>query len=78
MTKVALDITAKHAPDNMGYLDENLFRQTLWHHQPLTDFWMIGRGTVNRLSSLGIKDLYDLAHYPEEIIYQTFGVNGEY
>lgn len=78
LTKVALDITAKHAPDNMGYLDESLFRQTLWHHHPLTDFWMIGRGTVNRLSALGIKDLYDLAHYPEEIIYQTFGVNGEF
>lgn len=34
LTKVALDITAKHTTDNMGYLDEELFRQQLWHHTP--------------------------------------------
>ena len=78
LTKVALDITAKHAPDNMGYLDENLFKQMLWHHTPLTDFWMIGGGTERRLAALGIKDLYDLAHYPEGYLYKTFGVNAEY
>lgn len=38
LTKVALDITAKHSPDNMGYLDEDLFKQLLWHHTPITDF----------------------------------------
>ncbi len=78
LTKVALDITAKHTVDNMGYLDEALFRQTLWHYQPLTDFWMIGPGTVRRLHSLGIKDLYDIAHYSEDILYKTFGVNAQY
>lgn len=78
LTKVALDITAKHAPDNMGYLDEDLFKQMLWHHTPLTDFWMIGGGTERRLAALGIKDLYDLAHYPEGYLYKTFGVNAEY
>ncbi len=78
LTKVALDITAKHAPDNMGYLDEDLFKQMLWHHTPLTDFWMIGGGTERRLATLGIKDLYDLAHYPEGYLYKTFGVNAEY
>lgn len=38
LAKVALDITAKHAKDNMGYLNEDLYRQLLWHHKPLTDF----------------------------------------
>lgn len=78
LTKVALDITAKHAEDNMGFLDENLFKQTLWHHRPLTDFWMIGQGTVNRLNALGIYDMYGIAHCPEKVLYQTFGVNAEY
>ena len=75
LTKVALDITAKHVEDNIGYLDEDVFKQTLWHHIPLTDFWMIGNGTVNRLSRLGIKDLYDVAHYDEKILEKVFGKN---
>lgn len=77
LTKVALDITAKHAPDNMGYLDEDLFRQQLWHHTPLTDFWMIGPGTANHLARLGITDLYGVTQFPESILYREFGVNAE-
>lgn len=78
LAKVALDITAKHAKDCMGYLDEDLFKQLIWHHQPITDIWMIGPGTANRLALLGIKDLYGLAHYNEKILYKLFGINAEY
>ena len=78
LAKVALDITAKHAKDFMGYLDEDLFKQLIWHHKPITDIWMIGPGTANRLSMLGINDLYGVAHYPEKILYKLFGVNAEY
>ena len=78
LTKVALDITAKHAPDNMGYLDEDLFKQLIWHHKPITDIWMIGQGTANRLAKYGIDDLYGVAHFPQKILYKLFGVNAEY
>ena len=78
LAKIALDITAKHSPDNMGFLDEDLYRQQLWHHQPLTDFWMVGKGIEKRLTSIGVKDMYDVAHYPEGILYKVFGVNAEY
>ena len=78
LAKVALDITAKHAKDCMGYLDEDLFKQLVWHHQPITDIWMIGPGTANRLAMLGIKDLYGVAHYNEKILYKLFGINAEY
>lgn len=78
LTKVALDITAKHSPDNMGYLDEDLFKQLIWHHKPITDIWMIGPGTARRLAKLGINDLYGVAHYPEKNLYKIFGVNAEY
>lgn len=78
LAKVALDITAKHAKDCMGYLDEDLFKQLIWHHQPITDIWMIGPGTANRLAMLGIKDLYGVAHYNEKILYKLFGINAEY
>ena len=77
LTKVALDITAKHTPDNMGYLDEELFRQKLWKHTPLTDFWMIGPGTARHLAKLGVFDLYDLTQFPEWILYKEFGINAE-
>ncbi len=77
LTKVALDITAKHTPDNMGYLDDELFRQQLWHHSPLTDIWMIGAGTANHLARLGITDLYGITQFPEYILYREFGINAE-
>lgn len=78
LAKVALDITAKHSLDNMGYLDEDLFKQLIWHHKPITDIWMIGQGTANRLESLGINDLYGVAHCNEKLLYKIFGVNAEY
>ena len=39
---------------------------------------MIGQGTANRLATLGITDLYGVAHCPEKILYKMFGVNAEY
>ena len=78
LAKVALDITAKHTKDCMGYLDEDLFKQLIWHHQPITDIWTIGPGTASRLSMLGIKDLYGVAHYNEKNLYKIFGINAEY
>ena len=77
LCKVALDICAKHKSDNIAYLDEDIFKHTLWHHRPLTDFWMIGKGSETRLNALGIKDLYDLAHYDEKILYKVFGINAK-
>jgi len=51
LTKIALDITAKHAADFIGELDEESYRRTLWDHKPLTDFWRIGPGTAGRPAS---------------------------
>lgn len=73
-----MDISAKHNADRMAYLNEDLYRQTLWHHTPMTDFWMLGNGTERRLHKLGIYDMYDLCQFPIEILYKEFGVNAEY
>ena len=78
LAKIAMDISAKHNADRMAYLNEDLYRQTLWHHVPLTDFWMLGNGTERRLHKLGIYDMYDLCQFPIEILYKEFGVNAEY
>ena len=77
LAKIALDITAKKVPDHMGYLNEELFRETLWHHRPLTDFWGISTGTVRRLERRGIVDMAGIANYPSEILYKDFGINAE-
>lgn len=78
LAKIALDITAKHAKDNMGVLDEQLYRETLWHHKPVSDFWQVGRGISKRLEKYSVTDMYDIAHMDERILYREFGVNAEY
>ena len=78
LTKIALDITAKHSKDNIGYLDEEIYKKELWHHTPLTDFWQIGKGIENRLLNLRLKDMYDVANCEEAILYKEFGINAEY
>ncbi len=77
LTKVALDITAKHSPDFIGELDEKSFLETLWDHRPLTDFWRIGHGISNRLATYGIMTMRDIAHADENLLYKLFGVNAE-
>ena len=77
LAKIALDITAKHAKDHMGYLDEELYRAMLWDHMPLTDFWGVGRGKVNRLSHYGIFTMRDIANADPDLLYRIFGIDAE-
>lgn len=77
LAKIALDITAKHSPDRIGWLTEEKFLKELWHHKPLSDFWQISTGTINRLAKYGITDMYGIAHCSEDILYNEFGVNAE-
>ncbi len=78
LAKIALDITAKHNPNNIGYLDEEKYKKELWHHKPLSDFWQIGKGIERRLTKMGILDMYDIAHAEQKRLYKEFGVNAEY
>lgn len=78
LAKIALDILAKHMPDNIAYLDEAEFKLQLWRHRPLRDFWNIGKGIAKRLARYGLYDLYSVAHTDSKILYKEFGVNAEY
>ena len=78
LAKIALDITAKHSPSNIGYLDEDKYKKELWHHKPLTDFWQIGKGMERRLNKMRIYDMYDIANTEQRKLYKEFGVNAEY
>ncbi len=77
LTKIALDITAKHSPDFIGELDEESYRATLWDHKPLTDFWRIGHGTAARLARYAIYTMRDIASADEDFLYRLFGVDAE-
>ena len=91
LCKVAMDILAKHAPpDSCGVriaeLDELTYRQQLWAHRPLTDFWRVGRGTAKKLEAYGMYTMGDIAqcslgdpngYYNEQLLYKLFGVNAE-
>ncbi len=77
LAKIALDILAKHAADGIASLDEETYRRLLWDHRPLTDFWRIGRGTMDRLSAAGIFTMRQIAQADEDLIYRLFGVDAE-
>lgn len=78
LAKVALDITAKHVPDNIGVLDEESFKQQIWPHRPITDIWGIGPGIAARLAKYHVYDLMGVAALNEGLLYREFGVNAEY
>lgn len=85
LCKIAMDIEAKHMPaDENGVriaeLDEKSYREKLWTHTPLTDFWRLGPGYAKRLARMGIKTMGDLARYSlvgSEKLYREFGINAE-
>ena len=87
LAKIAMDIEAKKSkPDKDGVriaaLDDMSFREKLWTHQPLTDFWRIGRGISKKLEALQLFTLGDVARasldpFSEDKLYKTFGVNAE-
>lgn len=91
LSKVAMDIVAKRIePDQDGVriaeLDEMSYRELLWSHRPLTDFWRVGKGYARKLEERGLYTMGDVArcsigrpseYYNEDLLYQTFGVNAE-
>lgn len=77
LAKIALDITAKHARDHIGFLDEETYRKTLWDHRPITDFWMVAAGTARRLERYGVYDMRGVANLPCDVMYKLFGKDAE-
>lgn len=85
LCKVAMDIVAKHLPaDKNGVriaeLDELGYRQQLWDHRPITDFWRVGRGYARKLERHGIFTMGDVARCSlrnEDLLYKLFGINAE-
>lgn len=77
LAKIALDIISKHSPEFIGVLTEETYREKLWDHLPLNDFWRVSRGTVARLSHLGIRTMRDICQADEALLYKAFGVDAQ-
>jgi len=91
LCKIAMDIEAKHSPPDengarIAELDEYTYRERLWSHRPLTDFWRIGPGTARKLQKYGMFTMGDVARcsigsrgdtHNEELLYKLFGINAE-
>jgi DNA polymerase V len=91
LAKIAMDIVAKHMPADedgvrIAEIDERSYRELLWDHEPITDFWRVGRGTAKRLATHGLYTMGDVArcsigkdadYHNEELLYRVFGVNAE-
>ena len=91
LCKVAMDIVAKKLPADadgvrIAELDEYSYRELLWDHRPLTDFWRVGRGISRKLEANGLFTMGDIARCSlgedhqrrnENLLYKLFGINAE-
>jgi len=80
LAKIAMDIVAKHVDDHIGILDEFSYREQLWNHTPLNDFWRIGSRTEKKLAGYGIHTMGDIAMASltsEDWLYKMFGIDAE-
>ena len=91
LAKIVMDIVAKHLPADrdgvrIAELDERSYREQLWCHRPLTDFWRVGKGIARKLERNGLYTMGDVARcslgkpgafYSQALLYRLFGVNAE-
>ena len=91
LAKIAMDIVAKHIPPDkdgvrIAELDMISYREKLWDHKPITDFWRVGKGISKKLEKCGVYTMGDIARcalgkdrdfYNEDLLYKMLGVNAE-
>ena len=92
LAKVAMDIVAKKAKPNehgarIGELSIGSYREQLWSHTPITDFWRVGRGYAKTLAKYGIHTMGDIARESlkqnrgnegMDLLYRLFGKNASF
>lgn len=85
LCKVAMDIVAKRINTDqngvrIAQLDETSYRQTMWSHRPITDFWRVGQGYAKKLAANGMFTMGDIARCSianEDLLYDLFGKNAQ-
>ena len=85
LCKIAMDIEAKHIKADkdgvrISELDERKYREKLWNHKPITDFWRVGGGYARALSRYGMFTMGDVARCSvnnSKLLFDLFGKNAE-
>ena len=76
LAKVAMDIEAKHNPNNIAKWTYNDIAEKLWTITPLSDMWGIGKKMEKNLNKLGFYTLKDIALSNPMMLKDKFGVMG--
>ena len=77
LSKVALDIYAKHEKNGIATMRLKDVKNKLWPISPLTKIWGIGERTAVKLNSLGIYNMGELANADKDFIHSHFGIMGD-
>lgn len=87
LCKIAMDIVAKHIPADedgvrIASIDEMSYRELLWDHKPITDFWRVGHGIARRIEDYGLYTMGDIALFSSDrehagLLYKKLGKNAE-
>lgn len=77
IAKVAMDIEAKHNPDNIAKWTYEDIPIKFYQIAPLSKFWGIGKRMERNLNAMGIKCIGQLAKYDKAKLKSKYGVIGE-
>ena len=73
LSKVAMDIEAKHNKEFIAKWTFNDIETKLWNIEPLSSVWGIGKNTEKKLNNLGIKKVKDINNYTRDFYIKRFG-----
>lgn len=75
LARIAADILyEKNDASYVGALNPYLFTVYLWNHPSLRDFYDITPCISKKLAHLGLTTMNEIAHYPEEKLYNELGM----
>ena len=77
LAKVAMDIEAKHNPNNIAMWSKDDIEEKLWPITPLSKMWGIGPRMEKNLNKLGLYKVGDIANFDKNKLKEKFGVMGQ-
>ena len=76
LAKIAMDIEAKHTPENIAKWSYDDVETKLWPITPLSNIWGIGPRMERNLNKLGIFTIGELARTNKLLLKDKFGIMG--
>ncbi len=76
LAKVAMDIEAKHNPNNIAVWTYDDVKEKLWPIAPLSEMWGIGKHMEKNLNKMNIYSVGDLANTDKFLLKDKFGIMG--